>query len=98
MVVGFTTTMQSVPITTNIVSSNPADGELYSIQHNMIKFVSDLREVTQWFSSDTLVFSSNKSDRHDIAEILMKVTLNTINLTPDYFTRFKCLQILRKLL
>ena len=25
--------MQSVPITTNIVSSNPAHGEVYTIQH-----------------------------------------------------------------
>ena len=29
--------MQSVPITTNIVSSNPAQDELYSIQHYVIK-------------------------------------------------------------
>jgi hypothetical protein len=34
--------MQSVPITTNIVSSNPANGEVYLIQHYVIKFVSDL--------------------------------------------------------
>jgi hypothetical protein len=33
--------MQSVPITTNIVSSNPVHGEVYSIQHYVIKFVSD---------------------------------------------------------
>jgi hypothetical protein len=33
--------MQSVPITTNIVNSNPARGEVYSIQHYVIKFVSD---------------------------------------------------------
>ena len=34
--------MQSVPITTKVVSSNPADGEMYLIQHYVIKFVSDL--------------------------------------------------------
>jgi hypothetical protein len=45
MVVGFPTTCASVPITTNVVSSNPVHGEVYSIQHYMIKFVSDLREV-----------------------------------------------------
>jgi len=33
--------MQSVPITTNVVRSNPAQ----AIQHNVIKFVSDLRHV-----------------------------------------------------
>jgi hypothetical protein len=37
--------MQSVPITTNVVSSNIAHGEVYSIQHYVIKFVSDLRQV-----------------------------------------------------
>ena len=36
-------TMQSVPITTNVVSSNPAHGEVYSIQHYVIKFVSELQ-------------------------------------------------------
>jgi hypothetical protein len=37
--------VQSVPITTNVVSSNPVHGEVYSIQHYVIKFVSDLRQV-----------------------------------------------------
>ena len=37
--------MQSVPITTNIVSLNRAHGEVYSIQHYVIKFVSDLQQV-----------------------------------------------------
>ena len=34
--------VQSVPITTKVVSSNPVQGEVYSIQHYVIKFVSDL--------------------------------------------------------
>ena len=37
--------MQSVHITTNIVSSNPTHDKLYSIQHYVIKFVSDLWQV-----------------------------------------------------
>jgi hypothetical protein len=37
--------VQSVPITTKIVSSNPVHGEMYSIQYYVIKFVSDLRQV-----------------------------------------------------
>jgi hypothetical protein len=37
--------VQSVPITTKVVSSNPAHGEVYSIQHYVIKFVSDLMKV-----------------------------------------------------
>jgi uncharacterized membrane protein YjjP (DUF1212 family) len=34
----------------------------------------------QWFSPGTLVSSTNKTDRHDITEILLKMVLNTINL------------------
>jgi hypothetical protein len=37
--------MKSVSITTKIVSSNPAYGEMYSIQHYVIKFISDLQQV-----------------------------------------------------
>ena len=37
--------VQSVPITTKVVSSNPVHGEVYSIQHYVIKFFSDLRQV-----------------------------------------------------
>jgi hypothetical protein len=34
----------------------------------------------QWFSTGTLVFSTNKTDHHDITEILLKVALNSITL------------------
>jgi hypothetical protein len=37
--------VQSVPITTNVVCSNPTRGEVYSIQHYDIKFISDLQHV-----------------------------------------------------
>jgi hypothetical protein len=33
-----------------------------------------------WFSPETPVSSTNKTDCHDITEILLKVALNTINL------------------
>jgi hypothetical protein len=46
--------MQSVPIITNVVSSNPTLG--------------------------TLISSINKTDPHDVADILLKVALSTINL------------------
>jgi hypothetical protein len=35
----------------------------------------------QWFSPGTPVSSTNKTDCHDITEILLKVALNTITLT-----------------
>jgi hypothetical protein len=44
----------------------------------VIKFVSDLRQVGG-FSAGPPVSSTNKTDRHDIAEILLKVALNTIS-------------------
>ena len=66
--------MQSVPIIANVVNSNPAHGEVYSIQHYVIKFVSDLRQVSGFPGY------SNKTDRHDLTELLLKVALNTIAL------------------
>jgi hypothetical protein len=33
----------------------------------------------RWFSLSTPVFSTNKTDSHDITEILLKVALNTLN-------------------
>jgi hypothetical protein len=33
----------------------------------------------RWFSSGTLASSTTKTGRHDIAEILLKVALNTKN-------------------
>jgi hypothetical protein len=56
------------------VSSNPVHGEVYSIQHYMIKFATG-----RWFSPGTPVSSTNKTDLHDITEVLLKVALNTIN-------------------
>jgi hypothetical protein len=35
----------------------------------------------QWFSLGTPVSSTNKTDCHDITEVLLKVALNTITLT-----------------
>jgi hypothetical protein len=35
----------------------------------------------RWFSPSTPISFTNKTDRHDITEILLKVALNTINQT-----------------
>ena len=40
--------MQSVPITIKVVSSNPAHGEVYSLQHYVINFVRDLWQVSDF--------------------------------------------------
>jgi len=60
--------MQSVPITTKFVSLNPSHGEVYSIQHYVIKFVCDLRQVGGCFLG-TLVSSTNKIDRPNISGV-----------------------------
>ena len=65
-------------ITTNL-SLNPVNDEVYTIQYYVVKFVSDLRQVGRLFSPGTPVSSSNKTDRHDITEILLKVALSTID-------------------
>jgi hypothetical protein len=56
----------------------------------------------QWFSDSTPVSSTNKADRHDVAEILLKVALNTITLIlwylnsiPDTYSRLACLPSVR---
>ena len=67
--------VQSVPITTNVVSSNLTQ----AIQHYVIKFVSD-RSLD---SQGPPVSFTRKSEPHDIllTELLWKVALNTINQT-----------------
>jgi hypothetical protein len=62
--------MQSVSITTNVVSSNSAQ----AIQDYVIS--------CQWFSPGSLVSSINKTDHYKITEIMLKVALNTINPPP----------------
>jgi hypothetical protein len=61
--------IQSVSITTKVVSSIPAHGEGYSIQQYVIG---------QWFSLGTPVSSTDKTDHHDITELLLKEVLNII--------------------
>jgi hypothetical protein len=72
--------MQSVPITTKIVSLNPTHGEVYSMHHYVIKFVSDLQQVSG-FPPGFPVSYTIKTDCHDITEILLKVALSIITLT-----------------
>ena len=43
----------------------------------------------RWFSPGTPVSSTNKADRHGIAEMLVKVAINTINQTKRVIRRRK---------
>ena len=69
--------MQLVPIITNVMNFEPRCGEVFLIQHYVIKLsVTCDRSVV---SLCTLVSSTNKTDCHGITEILLKVVLNTTN-------------------
>ena len=83
IVVRFTTTGTCVicALLSIVASSNPTHVEVCSIQHYVIKFVSDLRQVSGllqvlWFPPPMKLTAMN-----DIIEILLKVALNTIILT-----------------
>ena len=74
-------------------SLNPTHGEVYSIQKYVMKFesyswwgvldtkicdeVCQWLATGQWFSPGTPVSFTNKTYHHDIAELLLKVSLNT---------------------
>jgi len=67
------------------VSSNPAHSSgVYFIQHYVITFVSDLRQVGGFFPCAAVSFI-NKTDSPDIAEIMLKVALHTITLNHTHF-------------
>ena len=72
MVVGFTTTYVISAYHHECCELESHSGEVYSIQHYVFKFVSNLQQ--------SVVSTSNKTDHHDITEILMKVALNNITL------------------
>ena len=69
--------MQSVHITTIVMSSNADDGEVCLMQFYVIKFVSVLRKI-----GDVSPNTTNKADRYDMTEIVLKVAINTINTSP----------------
>jgi hypothetical protein len=58
-------------------------GETIPYKKLHMKLKIEQRELTEWFSPDTPVSSTNKTDCHDITVIRLKVALNTIksNLT-----------------
>jgi hypothetical protein len=60
MVVGLTTTCALCAYITKVESSNCDHGEVYSIQHYVIKFVSDLRQVAGFLRQLRFPPSNNK--------------------------------------
>jgi hypothetical protein len=81
IVVGFTTTYAISAYHHWSCEFESRSDEMYSIQHYVIKVWQWLAKG-RWSSPGTPVSSSNKPDRHNITEILLKVALNTTTLTP----------------
>ena len=80
--------MQSLHITTETVSSNPAHDEVYSIQLDVITFVSDLWQVGGFLPA--LRFPPQiKLAIHDITEILLQA-----NSLVKYLSKYYQLDIL----
>jgi hypothetical protein len=72
--------IQTVPIATNVVSLNSAHGKVYLMQNYVTTVASDIRQVGGVLQ--VLLFPQLiKIDHHNMAELLLKVALITINLT-----------------
>ena len=80
MVVGFTTIYAISTYHHYRCEFESISGQVYSIQHCVIKFVSDLRQVGGFLLVPRFP-PPMKTDCHDIPEILLKVTVNTLTLT-----------------
>jgi hypothetical protein len=66
---------QLVSFTTNVASSNPA--QAMCTRYNVLS----VNWAGRLFSPGTLVSTTDKTDSHNITEILLKVAFNTITLT-----------------
>ena len=67
-----------VEFTTQVVGLNPAHVEV-STHATLCDKVSQRLATGLWLSLGTPVSSTNKTDHHDITEILLKVVLNPIS-------------------
>ena len=81
--------VESVTITTKVVSSIPAQGEVYLIQYyNLCNEICQILAAGWWFFTGNPDSSTSKTDHHDITEILLKVVLNTV--TPHFIIKCLC--------
>ena len=76
-----------MPITTNVASLNPTQAGI--LDTTLYDKVCQWLAPGRWFSLGPPVSSTNKTDCHDITEILLKVVLNTLTLTPLLYCYFQ---------
>jgi hypothetical protein len=69
--------MQSVPITIDVVSRISIRASCSTLCDKVCQWLS----TDRWFSQGPPVSSTNKTDHHNITEILLKVALSTIKQT-----------------
>jgi hypothetical protein len=69
----------------------PKDNRIKN-QHYNLKSNKNNTATGRWFIPVRLVFYTNKTDRHDITEILLKVALNTTKQTNKQINMFLLLQ------
>jgi hypothetical protein len=92
--------MQSAPITSKVVSSNPVHCEVYSIQHYVIKFVREMRQIggflgilrfpqpiklTATIQRNCVESSVSNFDYQNIAKISIRLA-NYFQINPEGFT------------
>jgi hypothetical protein len=87
MVVGSTTTYAIIAYHHWCCEFESRSGR--GVQHYVIK-VCQWLATGRWFSPGPPVSSTNKTDRHDITELLLKVALNTIKQTFFVITVHLC--------
>jgi hypothetical protein len=84
MVVGFTTIYAIGAYHHSNCEFESRSGEVCTIQHHVIKLVSDSRQLVGFLR--VLRFPpTNETDRHDINEILLKGALTNITLAHNIF-------------
>ena len=62
---------------------------IYALDTKLCDKVCQWFVAGQWFLPGTLVSSCNKTDCHDITEILLKMALNIITLTHKFILSYK---------
>ena len=87
MVVGFTTTC-AISAFHHLSCELETSSWQGVLDTTLYDWVCQWLAVCLWFSPGTPVSSTNKTDHHDLTEILLKVGLNTINQPTTYFDIF----------